>query len=283
MPKRSLVQAVVVVVALCIIVWAGVFFWQGRALVAKSNEVSSGGKLINTEDSSGPEIIIDKDQLENLPQPETDGKTMEEIEEEQEDNPNMVVPATFNLDIPFYAQAPDGNWELPWKEACEESSIILAHYFLADRSLSLSKFKEEVLSMTKLQEEIFGSAIDTTVAQTAQLYTKYYGTDYKTKIINNPTIKQIKYELSQGHPVVAPFAGKKLWNSNFTNGGPRYHMLVIRGYDEKYFYTNDVGTRLGENFPYTYAVIIDALHDLVPEGKGDIATWKKKILVLMKE
>jgi hypothetical protein len=59
---------------------------------------------------------------------------MEEIEEEQEDNPNTVVPATFNLDIPFYAQAPDGNWELPWKEACEEASIILAHYFLADRS-----------------------------------------------------------------------------------------------------------------------------------------------------
>jgi hypothetical protein len=43
-------------------------------------------------------------------------------------------------------------------------------------------------------------------------------------------------------------------------------MLVIRGYDEKYFYTNDVGTRLGENFPYAYAVIMDALHDLVPEG-----------------
>lgn len=60
-------------------------------------------------------------------------------------------------------------------------------------------------------------------------------------------------------------------------------MLVIRGYDEKYFYTNDVGTRLGENFPYAYAVIMDALHDLVPEGKGDIATGKKRILVLMKE
>jgi hypothetical protein len=84
----------------------------------------------------------------------------------------------------------------------------------------------------------------------------------------------------QGHPIVAPFAGKKLWNSHFTSGWPRYHMLVIRWYDEKYFYTNDVGTRHGENFPYTYATIMDALHDLVEVGAGDITEGAKRILVI---
>lgn len=136
--------------------------------------------------------------------------------------------------------------------------------------------------MTKMEDAMFGSYIDTTVVQTAELYNKFYG-DGTAKIIDNPTIAQIKSELSQGHPIVAPFAGKKLGNSNFTNGGPRYHMLVIRGYDEKYFYTNDVGTRLGKNFPYSHATIMDALHDLVKEGEGDIATGAKKILVIMKK
>lgn len=39
-------------------------------------------------------------------------------------------------------------------------------------------------------------------------------------------------------------------------------MMVIRGYDETYFYTNDVGTRRGENFRYTHETIMDAMHDL---------------------
>ena len=278
--KLYAVRLVSVVAVICLLVLAATVWMNEKAL--QKGATSQGG-TVNTEGTNGPEIIIDKDKLDNLPEPETDGKTLDEVRDDRAENPTTVVPKTFNLDIPFYAQAPDGDWSLPWKEACEEASIIISHYFLAGRSLSKAKFKEEVISMTKLQEDMFGSAIDTTVAQTAELYAEYYGDDFKTKIIDNPTIAQIKSEISKGNAIVAPFAGKKLGNSNFTNGGPRYHMLVIRGYDEKYFYTNDVGTRLGENFPYSYAVIMDALHDLVPEGKGDIATGKKRLLVLMKK
>jgi len=203
------------------------------------------------------------------------------VDEATEDT-NAPVPKSLNLEIPFYAQAPDGDWNLPWKEACEEASLILAEYYLTDRSVSKSQFKDDVLAMTKLEEKLFGTYIDTSVAQTAKVYEDFYGTG-KTKIIDNPTVDQMKRELAKGNPIVAPFAGKKLGNSNFTNGGPRYHMLVIRGYDEKYFYTNDVGTKLGENFPYSHAVIMDALHDLVPVGQGDIENGKKRILVLMKK
>jgi hypothetical protein len=104
-----------------------------------------------------------------------------------------------------------------------------------------------------------------------------------TKIIENPTIEQLKIELAQWHPIIAPFAGKELGNSNFTNGWPRYHMLVIRGYDDKYFYTNDVWTKRGENFPYTYEVVMWALHDLIPVGQWDIREWAKRVLVLMND
>jgi hypothetical protein len=41
--------------------------------------------------------------------------------------------------------------------------------------------------------------------ETAEILEEYYGyTDYE--IIENPTVEQLKQELAQGHPIVAPFA-----------------------------------------------------------------------------
>ncbi len=239
--------------------------------------------IINTEGTNSPEIIIDEEKIDDIPQPQDDPQKLEEIQDEIDAQPttqNNNIPASKSLDITFYAQAPDGNRELPWKEACEEASIILAAYYIQDKKLTKSQFTSDVIALTKMEEEMFGSYIDTTIAQTAELYNKFYGVG-KTKVIDDPSIAQIKAELAQGHAIVAPFAGRKLGNSYFTSGWPRYHMLVIRWYDETYFYTNDVGTKHGENFPYTHAVIMDAMHDLVPESQWDITTGKKRILVIM--
>jgi len=71
--------------------------------------------------------------------------------------------------------------------------------------------------MVALEEELFGGDIDITLEQIAELYEKFYGIG-STKIIENPTIDQIKNELAQGHPIVAPFAGKQLDNPYFTSG-----------------------------------------------------------------
>ena len=117
--------------------------------------------------------------------------------------------------------------------------------------------------------------------ETAQFLEAYYDyTDYE--IIDNPSLEEIKSHLSQWHPIVAPFAWKKLWNSFFTNGGPRYHVLVITWYDDSQdvFYTNDVWTSRGEHFAYEQSVIMDALHDLVPNGQWNITDWAKRILVM---
>jgi uncharacterized protein YvpB len=249
-------------------------------------------KNIDTEGTNLPEIIVDNNQ--EIPEPEAKEQEKEEIDTENEeiisdledienDDSREVVaenlPEEINLAIPFFAQAPEGDRSLPWKEACEEASLALAAYYLNGKKLTLAQFKEDVMGMVTLENELFGDYIDTSVEQTAEVFEKFYGIG-TTKIIDNPTIEQIKAELVQGHPIVAPFAGKKLGNSNFTNGWPRYHMLVIRGYDDTYFYTNDVGTKQGENFPYTYATIMDALHDLVREGEWDITEGAKRILVL---
>jgi len=64
---------------------------------------------------------------------------------------------------------------------------------------------------------MFGDYIDTNISQTAELFEEYYGLG-KTLIIDNPTTEDIKYWLAQGNPIVAPFAGRELGNSHFTDG-----------------------------------------------------------------
>lgn len=255
--------------------------------------------FVDTEWTNLPEIIVDPNV--DIPEPDIEPEEkdiiqdenkelIDEIEEIQDSTSNAEekleiaeiqnqFPEAMNLAIPFYAQAPDGDRSLPWKEACEESSLSLAAAYLQERELSKDEFKKEVLEMVTVQERIFWDYIDTNMEQTQQLFEEYYWFG-KTKLIDNPTLAQLEAELAQGHPIIAPFAWKLLWNSNFTDWWPRYHVLVIRWYDDTYFYTNDVGTKRGENFPYTHETIMNALHDLVRENEWDITDWKKRILVL---
>lgn len=193
-----------------------------------------------------------------------------EIEEE------TSLPTQINLDIPFFAQAPDGDWSLPWQEACEEASITLAHYFFRDEELTKEKFKEEVLELVEWQKKNYGQYIDTDIEETAEMLKEYFA-HFTFEIIDDPTVDQMKAELAQGHPIVAPFAGRKLKNPFFSGQGPYYHMLVIKGYDDKHFITNDVGTRRGQDFMYTYETVMEAMTDW---GTLDLNLGVKKVLVV---
>lgn len=39
---------------------------------------------------------------------------------------NSQPPIEVNLDIPFTSQAPNQSWALPYKEFCEEASVLMA-------------------------------------------------------------------------------------------------------------------------------------------------------------
>ena len=180
---------------------------------------------------------MDEKKLEDAPKPSNEPSALDDVEQETGDQIKKeldagktvddILPESINLNIPFYAQAPEGDWSLPWKEACEEASITLAAYYMKDQPLSLEQFKEDILNLVALEEEMFGKYIDTNVQETAEVYEAYYGIG-TTRILEDPTIEDLKTELAQGHPIVAPFAGRELGNSYFTDGGPRYHMLVIK-------------------------------------------------------
>lgn len=170
-------------------------------------------------------------------------------------------PAQLNIDIPFYTQAPHGNWDYPWQEACEEASILLVANAFNKMSLDTEEFNRELLELVDWQMEAFGAYEHTTVAQTVEMMEANYGLE--TVVHDNPSFEDIQEILQKGNLIVAPFAGKLLDNPNFRNGGPPYHMLVIKGYDaeKNQIVTHDVGTRNGADYVYDWSTIEAALHD----------------------
>lgn len=170
------------------------------------------------------------------------------------------LPEELNLTIPFYAQAPKGDWSMPWQEACEEASSLLVANIYGKKNWTRDDFASEILKLVNWEKERFGDYKHTDVEQTVKIFSDYL--QLKTVVHTNPTFGDIQKILNKGHFIVAPFAGKRLHNPNFQNGGPNYHMLVIKGYTKSgKIVTADVGTRKGENFVYDWATIEDALHD----------------------
>ncbi len=56
-------------------------------------------------------------------------------------------------------------------------------------------------------------------------------------------------------------------------------MIVIIGYDEENFITNDPGTVRGEEYAYNQDLIMDAIHDW-NGGKQTILSGQKALLVV---
>jgi hypothetical protein len=182
-----------------------------------------------------------------------------------EQAPQAELPKSVNRAVPFFPQAPDGNWDLPWEEACEEASLTLAYAYATGETLTKDDFRQKVLDMVEWEKKTFGFYEDTTVAYAARILTEFLNfTDFE--VMEDATVEKMKTALAEGDVIVAPFAGRLLKNPFYSGEGPVYHMLVIRGYDEENFITNDVGTRRGENFIYPYERIMEALHDYDPRA-----------------
>lgn len=197
----------------------------------------------------------------------------------QQTEPPSNIPAKKLLAMPFYSQAPNGNWDAVHEEMCEEASLLNAGLYLQGKKLSAADYDRELLKLKDLGDETVGTWVSTTIADTKKLSDAYFGQSLKSKIIDNPTIAEIEAEVAADHPVIVPLAGREVGNPNYTPPGPIYHMLVVKGYDEKFFITNDVGTRKGDSYVFTKKIIMDKMHDW---NEKDIHLGVKKILVLYK-
>jgi len=177
-------------------------------------------------------------------------------------NTQPQILSSLNLDVPFTTQAPSGEWyTYPFMHTCEEASVLMAHYYLDDtKNISAGMVKADLISMVDFENKKYGFSNDTDAQQTAQLIRDYYE-KYEVRVIYNPSVDDIKTELSLGNPVLVPTAGRLLENPHYRSPGPLYHMLVIKGYNSKEFITNDPGTIYGANYKYSYDVFINAMRD----------------------
>jgi uncharacterized protein YvpB len=217
-----------------------------------------------------PEIAGQKKQsVYNLPK-------VKDQPEEQATKQSNSIPEKAYLNVPFSPQAPFGNWDQPYQDACEEASIIMVHYFLQGKTLSRDQMNTEILKMVAWQEKNWGGHHDLEATQIVSLAKSFYG--YKNiKLKYGFTIDDIKKEIAAGHPVIIPSAGRLLGNPNFRGAGPLYHCLVIKGYTRDWIITNDPGTRNGFDYVYLYETILKAAHEW---NGGNVTQGRSAMIVI---
>jgi hypothetical protein len=177
------------------------------------------------------------------------------------------LPISVFLDVPFVPEAPEGIWIGPWKNACEEASLVMAEAFYAGKkTVPTPEAKKRMTELFSIQDKTWGSNANSDAARTAKIANDHM--DFKATVVTDPTVDGIKAELAAGRPVITLNHGKELGNPNipFLASGSFYHMLVVIGYDDETgeFITNDDGDeKAGAGRRYKYAPFMASIHDYV--------------------
>lgn len=180
------------------------------------------------------------------------------------------------LSVPYTSEIPNGKWVKPWNNACEEASIVMVEQFYAGDHRSRLPKTQAMKLMSPLfdvQYKLWKTAADTDAARTAQIINDH--TSFSAFIKDDPSIDEIKDELSAGRPVISFHFGYDLNNPNipWRRGGSSYHVMPITGFDEakRQFIVDDPGNdRSGLDYRYDYDTIMGSLHDFDhATGKAD--------------
>jgi peptidase C39-like protein len=183
-----------------------------------------------------------------------------------------------NLAVPFTIQSPDQKWDEPYKEGCEEASILMVQAFLNDASITVDSALEDIGAMVDWQMENYEGHFDLPVSMTVQMANDFL--ELRADTIYLSSVEDIKEIIRTGYPLILPTAGRELGNPNFTGEGPLYHMLVVKGFlSDGSIITNDPGTRKGENYIYDPDVLWNAIADWSKELKNPDQDIKVGILL----
>ncbi len=170
------------------------------------------------------------------------------------------IPHTSILQVPFSPQAPTDNWNR--NEDCEETSIMMANAFLTGNKgnvVPARDAQEAINNLKKWEQANLGYNIDTGADATTRMAEGAFGLNVKQ--IVNFREDDLKRELLEGHPILLPINAKFLGTQQYVNGGPTYHMIVIRGFKGSTFIVNDPGTNNGNGNEYSFDVLKKAAAD----------------------
>ena len=195
---------------------------------------------------------------------------------------NGVLPEKVLIDVPFTSQAPFGNWADERQDyGCEEASILMSVYWAEGKELTPKIAEEEIIAISEFEKKVYGNFYDTSAADTLKVLQTYFGY-VNARVAYDIDVDDIKAELAGGNVVVVPINGRLLENPYFTPPGPPKHKIVIRGYDDVTgeFITNDPGTKRGEGYRYSYAVMKRALVDY-PSGRDEEITDPRTAMIVI--
>lgn len=176
----------------------------------------------------------------------------------------------FTLRVPFTLQAPYSDWRQPWQDACEEATILIVDQFYkgfqAER-IPKKTAHDEILRIVNIENKHFGFNKDTNVSQIVEIINNFF--NWEAKEVEDPSVEDIKSELDMQRPVIVPLYGKQLNNPYFLRGGPDYHTVVVKGYDDETqeFITQEPGVGRGLDYRYSYDTLVNAMHDFLPANK----------------
>ena len=219
-----------------------------------SSEPQADQTTVITPSSSEP---INAPVVEPKPTATSSGASQSELPAVK---PEIKPGVSLEIDypVPFTAQAPYAVWDELHQEACEEAAMIMAAKYFSGESLTPHLAEQAILDLVRWETDQ-GYSVDLTAAEAALILQGYFGLN--AQVVTDVSVVRIKKELDQGNLVIVPAAGRELHNPYFQTPGPIYHMLVIRGYNDQQFITNDPGTKRGESFFYNYQTLLNAIHD----------------------
>ena len=194
------------------------------------------------------------------------------------------LPLSVRHEVPFTPQAPFANWgDYRYQNACEEASILMAWSWLQNDFITPAGANQAIADMVEFEKVKYGFYVDSSAEDTARLFREYYQ-HLSVTVSRDVTVERIKEELASGNLVIVPLDGRLLGNPFFTSPGPTRHMVVITGYDEsnRKFITNEPGTKRGEDFEYSYEVLLNAVRDYASGDHEPINDAEKVMIVVGK-
>ncbi len=187
---------------------------------------------------------------------------------------NEEVLPKDDLEVPFTAQSPDGNWSEPWQNACEETTILMVDNFYQDEDLNIEEEKQRILEILKTKKDTIKVSKDESLTTISDLINSL-DLNWTSSIKKNPTIDELLQELANNRPIIVPILAGDLPNPYYND--VNYHVIVLVGYDQEkgVFKVNDPGTQYGENLSYNYETLMNAIHDL---NQTDYEAGEKRVL-----
>lgn len=179
-----------------------------------------------------------------------------------------AVAAAF-LPVPYTVQAPDGVWEEPWLNACEEASLAMVDAYYEQRALD-NQAARRILAVFTEKHRLFPVSLDESPYQIAHMANTFFS--WRAKVVERATVEAIKKEVDHKRPVLLPFDAERVDNQNFENPKPSYHVAVVIGYDDEReeFIVHDPGTSRGEAFRYAYDELMDANASYTIQDTGEV-------------